>query len=382
MFIKASLQQKLDLIYIFITNIYLKLTFIEANGSYYKNKTDDVKRILSIYTEIQELQKMVEKFLEIEEGLLDLSINIENEIRKNKSELEKYSEEIKEFPIFDNVIEQLVEVVKKDRKKEKLTIWNKIKNRWLKEDKPKEGKSNYNYSFYGETDKGMIREENEDNFFINNNLNYCIVADGMGGEAGGKEASDFFIKKVSKIFDKSEFPKEDINLIIKNAFESANQEIRTFVESNPDYKGMGCTAELLLCYKDEIVIGHVGDSRVYCYRNGLLDQLTKDHSVVQEKIDDGSITKKEAIEHPDKNRITRAVGVDETIKQDIFQYKIQRNDLLLVCSDGLTDMVDDDSIKKTLSQNISLEKKVEELINSANSTGGEDNITIVLVLVE
>ena len=372
-FKKANLQKKLHIIYIFITKIYLKLTFIETGRSYYDQNIDDVNRILSVYTELQELQKMVESFLDIKEGILDLSIkDIENVIDSKKRKLKRYSKEVKNYPSFDRTIKLLVDVNKKDEEKKLPIIFSGIKKFFSKD---------YNIDFIGETHTGLIRATNEDSYYYSNNLKYCIVADGMGGEAAGEVASKLFIQKSSEVLNETEISKEDITLKVKEAFEYSNKKILEHVKLNPECKGMGSTGDILFFYRDHFIIGHVGDSRIYRYREGHLNPLTKDHSVIQEKIDNGSINLQDAKKYQN-NEITRAIGVNDTVEPDISQDKFKPNDLFLICSDGLTDMVKEDEIKDILSKNMTHKEKVEQLINKANSNGGEDNITVILAQVE
>jgi protein phosphatase len=141
---------------------------------------------------------------------------------------------------------------------------------------------------------------------------------------------------------------------------------------------MGCTAELVAFYKDSFVVGHVGDSRTYLLRNGQLKQLTEDHSVVQDQINRGIISPAQAKNHPLRNVILQAVGVKETIEVDVMTGKALAGDLFLLCSDGLTDMVDDTSIQETLSVTGAVPAKTNNLIELAKSAGGHDNITVVL----
>ena len=234
-------------------------------------------------------------------------------------------------------------------------------------------------SFFGKSDTGLMRPNNEDAFIIKPESGFCAVADGMGGAAAGELASLIFIETAAEIFfkykDRSE--KKTVELIQK-VFSLSNTRILDHTVRNPDHKGMGCTAELLAFYGKKFVIGHVGDSRIYRYRNNQLKQLTKDHSLVQEQIDQGLIKPEQAMTHPMRNVIMRAVGIKESVALDILKGENKSGDLFLLCSDGLTDMVNDKVILETLSLPGTLSHKTDKLIESAKSAGGNDNITVVL----
>jgi protein phosphatase len=150
------------------------------------------------------------------------------------------------------------------------------------------------------------------------------------------------------------------------------------VEKHPDHEGMGCTAELVGFFNEGFVLGHMGDSRTYRLRNGELKQLSKDHSLVQDQTDKGLITADEARNHPMRNVILRAVGIKQELALDLVSGKTLSGDLLLLCSDGLTDMVDDSVIQEVLSSMIELAQKADRLVELAKSGGGHDNITVVL----
>ena len=244
-------------------------------------------------------------------------------------------------------------------------------------------KENIKFHFCGMSDKGLLRGNNEDLFEIKEDLNACIVVDGMGGEAAGEIASRTFIESSTKVLSKRLQPFSERALIksLKQSFMLSNVNILKQVQECPSYKGMGCTADILFFYKKNYYIAHIGDSRVYRYRKGTLKQLTHDHSIVQDKIDKGLISSKEARNHPERNLINKAVGVKKEIEPDIINGFFLQNDLFLICTDGLTDMVDDDQIQNILSTgDFHIETKVKKLINAANKAGGEDNITVVLAL--
>ncbi|MCD6272566.1 MAG: Stp1/IreP family PP2C-type Ser/Thr phosphatase [Deltaproteobacteria bacterium] len=237
-------------------------------------------------------------------------------------------------------------------------------------------------SFFGKSDTGLKRPNNEDAFIIKLESGFCAVADGMGGAAAGELASSIFIETAAEVFlnYKGRSEKKTVELFQK-AFSLSNTKILNHTARNPDHKGMGCTAELLAFSEKGFVIGHVGDSRTYLYRNKELEQLTKDHSLVQEQIDQGLIKPEQAMTHPMRNIILRAVGVKEGVAPDILKGENKSGDLFLLCSDGLTDMVADAAILEVLSLPGTLSHKTDKLIESAKSAGGNDNITVVLSIV-
>ena len=234
-------------------------------------------------------------------------------------------------------------------------------------------------AFFGQSDVGIKRRNNEDAFVINPELCFCLAADGMGGAAAGELASRFFAETATQVF-LSSVPRTERQAIdlVQDTFSFANKKILDHVNENPPHQGMGCTAELVAFFDEGFVLGHIGDSRTYRLRDGHLKQLTQDHSFVQGQIDQGLITQAEARHHHLRNVILRAVGVAENLSLDLLNGKIFSGDLFLLCSDGLTDMVDDPLIQEILSSALSLPQKTGELIGSANAAGGLDNITVVL----
>ncbi len=234
-------------------------------------------------------------------------------------------------------------------------------------------------AFFGKTDVGLKRANNEDIFVFAPDQLYCLAADGMGGAAAGELASRFFAEAVAEVF-KDSITRTEIETItlVQNAFNYANKKILEHVQEKAEHEGMGCTAELLAFSDVGFVLGHIGDSRTYRLRDGQLKQLTEDHSFVQDQINQGVISPEEAKNHHLRGVILRAVGVDEQLALDILKGKTFSGDLYILCSDGLTDMVDDDLIKEVLLSSIPLSRKTDELIESAKAAGGKDNITVVL----
>lgn len=234
-------------------------------------------------------------------------------------------------------------------------------------------------SLFGVSDPGLKRPNNEDAFTALPEIGLCIVADGMGGASAGELASRIFAETASEVFSKAEAQSEqEVIDTVQRAFQLANERILNHTAENPDHRGMGCTAEVLAFYNENIVLGHVGDSRTYVLRKDALKQLTKDHSLVQDQMDQGLIAPSEAKRHPLRHVILRVVGVKEDIAVDLVRGKAKPDDLFLLCSDGLTDMVDDTSIQEVLSSSLSLSQKGGKLVELANSAGGYDNITVTL----
>lgn len=236
--------------------------------------------------------------------------------------------------------------------------------------------------FCGKTDIGLRRSNNEDAFIISPELGFCLAADGMGGAAAGELASKIFADTVLEIFaDSTDQSEKEILYRVKKAFSFANEKILDDATQNPNHEGMGCTAELLAFFEDGFALGHVGDSRTYRFRNGQLRQLTQDHTIVQQQIEEGLISSENIRNHPLRNVILRALGQERELALDLLRGKILPGDLFLLCSDGLTDMVQDDQIQEILSSDIDIHRKADKLVESAKAAGGKDNITVVLVAI-
>ena len=233
--------------------------------------------------------------------------------------------------------------------------------------------------FSGRTDSGIRRLDNEDAYTFVPELNLCALADGMGGAAAGEFASRIFIDAVKELFSEVQERSEQGSIeLVEQTFRVANERIIDHARQNPEHKGLGCTAELLAFFDQGYVLGHVGDSRTYLFRQGGLKRLTNDHSVVQLQIDQGLITPVEAKKHPLRNVILRAVGTSEVLAVDLIRGKILPGDLFLLCSDGLTDMVEEQVFQKVLAGELALSHKADKLVELANSAGGHDNVTVVL----
>lgn len=233
------------------------------------------------------------------------------------------------------------------------------------------------------TDRGLHRRNNEDACAVNLARHFCMVADGMGGQAGGELASALFLDAVVAIFqDQSELSEEQGLSQVKATFDLANSRILAYAKANPPFAGMGCTAEVLTFCRDSFVLGHVGDSRTYLFRNGNLTQLTKDHSLVESQIDEGLLSRQEARNSRLQNILLRAVGNSATMVVDLRSGDLRSDDIFLLCSDGLYGMVEEGEMQAVLAFNAPIESKAEILVNMANDAGGKDNITVVLAQVQ
>lgn len=225
----------------------------------------------------------------------------------------------------------------------------------------------------GFTDPGRKRRRNEDSFVIDPPL--FAVADGMGGAQAGEVASRLAASAFREFHDADDLdPEERLVAIIQEA----NRRIYERAEGDSEVSGMGTTITAALVAKDGLVIGHVGDSRAYRLRDGRFEQLTDDHSLVADLVRSGRITPEEADVHPQRSVITRALGTDAQVDVDTFTVATERDDLFLLCSDGLTTMVDDEEIRGLMTRASDLDQAGKGLVKAANRAGGEDNITVVL----
>ncbi|MDW5300563.1 MAG: Stp1/IreP family PP2C-type Ser/Thr phosphatase [Sedimentibacter sp.] len=236
---------------------------------------------------------------------------------------------------------------------------------------------------YYDTNKGLLRENNEDNFIVEETEKYSLyaVADGMGGHKAGEVASSIAIDSIREFF-KEKCDQESFqapSFIIKSV-QLANDKIREEASKKEECSGMGTTITMAVIDLDLNIayIGNVGDSRAYILKNNEITQITDDHTYVNELLKDCKITKGEAIHHPKRNVITRAVGSEEYVHADIFEIEIFENDVILLCTDGLTTHLSDEKILDTIMEYGSSDS-VQKLIKLANDNGGTDNITIIIV---
>lgn len=237
-----------------------------------------------------------------------------------------------------------------------------------------------------ESDIGRVRKINEDSYFSyrNENLIGGMVADGMGGCNAGEVASRMTTMIVKDYIIREFNPDMDymrLGEMIKRAFIEANSEIYEYARHHEEADGMGTTASMAFIYRGKLIVVHVGDSRVYTVDEKQIRQITTDHSFVQELLNRGSITSDAAKNHPQKNLITRAIGSEPSIKADVC-IQDYHSETVLICSDGLTNMVSDSQIKEIMNEHSDLQEAVNALIGLANKKGGADNITCLAFSIE
>ncbi len=230
------------------------------------------------------------------------------------------------------------------------------------------------------SDKGKVRPINEDSYCLpEEGMHLALVADGMGGHQAGEVASAMAVQILSDLARK----RAGRDISIKTAVSwvrQANEAIYDAAQANAAQRGMGTTITFLYCMKRHAMLGHVGDSRCYRLRRGSLEQLSRDHSLVQELVRTGAITKEEARVHPYKNIITRALGADAEVQVDVQELDVDEGDLYLLCSDGLTDYLSDEELEAILNEDgPTLEDKAQRMLNTALDRGGRDNITLLLL---
>lgn len=236
---------------------------------------------------------------------------------------------------------------------------------------------------FSKTDRGRVRTDNQDAYFagkITDDSVFAVLCDGMGGANAGNVASELAVRHISEYVIRSYrdgMDMTDTEKTLKNAIVSANISLYDKAVNNAELAGMGTTAVAAFVKDGTAVIAHVGDSRIYLV-NGEIKQLTRDHSVVQSLIESGKITPEDAKVHPRKNVITRALGAEENVAVDSDCLNLSNGDTLLLCSDGLTNFLDDKDILKVF-QNNDISAVAERLVEEANENGGGDNITVVTV---
>lgn len=231
------------------------------------------------------------------------------------------------------------------------------------------------------TDTGISREMNQDYFFasdtaVGNLPNLYIVADGMGGHKAGEYASRYTIERI--VASVSRNSGDEPVAVLRAAINKANELLIMEAREDEAKYGMGTTVVAATIIGDKVIVANVGDSRLYVIGN-VMRQITRDHSLVEEMVRLGGMDADQAKEHPDKNIITRAIGATDSVVPDFFEVELEKNDRILMCTDGLTNMVDDKEIGEIILGQSSLESQVITLINTANRNGGRDNITVIII---
>ena len=244
-----------------------------------------------------------------------------------------------------------------------------------------------------QTNPGMVRSHNEDSVNFDAQLGLVVLADGMGGYNAGEVASGIAVSVLSSEVrhhlegarpEDMDGSGEELGVVLlRDNVKKANLSIFRAAQSQPQYAGMGTTIVTALFYDDRVAVAHVGDSRMYCLRGEEFESITRDHSLLQEQIDSGLISKEDARLSQNKNLVTRAVGIDDDVVPEIHVHKVQVGDIYVLCSDGLNDMVEDEDIGSTvqmLQNNLPL--AATQLIQLANDNGGRDNVSVILIKVK
>jgi serine/threonine protein phosphatase PrpC len=243
------------------------------------------------------------------------------------------------------------------------------------------------YKFCSKTDSGRARENNEDAVAYDEATGLAVLADGMGGYNAGEVASGMATELIMTDMGRwmseagSRVNVRDIRRAMEICVDNANRSIFNAAAGNSHYTGMGTTLVVGVFHDTRLIVGHIGDSRCYRLRAGDLSQITRDHSLLQEQIDAGLITPQQAATSMNKNLVTRALGVEDEAMLELNEYPVEGDDLYLMCSDGLSDMVPDTGRATILKTSDTLAQKADQLVALANANGGRDNITVLLVQV-
>lgn len=238
--------------------------------------------------------------------------------------------------------------------------------------------------FMGATDTGKMRQQNQDAFIcrrVGENAGYAIVCDGMGGENAGEVASATACQLIEKFFHRDvneNMTEAAVKAVIFSAISAANAKVYSMAKENPDYHGMGTTLVLAVVIGENMHIVNIGDSRIYMVEKKAVKQLTRDHTLVQNMIDRGEISEEEAVNHPKKHYITRAIGVGDTLDIDYQMYELKKESIVLLCSDGLSNYLKLEKLPEQLKSCVH-KNSIQELIDFANDQGGSDNITAVML---
>ncbi len=242
------------------------------------------------------------------------------------------------------------------------------------------------YEICTQTDPGLARDNNEDAVAVDPATRLCVLADGMGGYNAGEVASGMAVAFIRAELGRwlaqagADANSREVRRAMDICVDNANHSVFNAANSNPQYAGMGTTLVVGVFQADRLVIGHIGDSRCYRLRGHVFQQITKDHSLLQEQLDADLITPQQALTSVHKNLVTRALGVEDTVLLDVNEHRVEAGDVYLMCSDGLSDMVLDAGIASILAGSGTLTEKAERLVVAANENGGRDNISVLLVL--
>jgi len=245
-------------------------------------------------------------------------------------------------------------------------------------------------TFVGQTDTGRVREHNEDTIATDADVGLLVLADGMGGYNAGEVASGIAVKTITNLVREG-LLREDLasidrstgltrpSIVLRDAITRANKIIYQTARSQAECEGMGTTVVAALFYDNRISIAHVGDSRLYRQRGSQISQVTMDHSLLQELVDRGFYSPEEAQRAANKNYVTRALGVEPQVEVEVQEHPVDKGDIFILCSDGLSDMVEDEDIRLTISTfGANLDTVAKQLIQLANENGGRDNVSVVL----
>ncbi len=237
---------------------------------------------------------------------------------------------------------------------------------------------------YAKSDIGKVREINQDSYYISDSIDEVqlyMLADGMGGYNGGEIASKLAIQTAKSYIENNflqiDKDKDSIIQLLASSMEYANMLVFEKSKENKELEGMGTTLEICLIYNNKAFIGHIGDSRIYRIRKEFIRKLTQDHSYVQKLVKDGKITQEEAVHHPQKNMLMKALGCNAFVEPDVMVKGFLKDDIIVMNSDGLTNLVTQEEILKIVQKNI--EQAPKELVKLANDRGGYDNITVVTI---
>ena len=240
------------------------------------------------------------------------------------------------------------------------------------------------YEFTALSDTGRVRQNNEDSVQFDTDCGVAVLADGMGGYNAGEVASEMASTTITLALS-AWMARVGPNVPVREAFRAmesvvaqANRDIFEAANAHPSYAGMGTTLVAGIFLEHSLVLGHIGDSRAYRWRRGVLTQLTRDHSLLQEQLDAGLITPAEAATSGNRNLVTRALGVEEYVELEVHEHRVEPGDLYLFCSDGLTDMVEDAAIAVLMGRNEADDARARRLVEHANACGGRDNISVLL----